>query len=303
MTKTLAITGGTGFVGTTLIKLARAGGWHVRALTRKPRRAENGLTWVEGSLDNTGQLTALAQGSDAIIHVAGVTNVPTRQAFEAGNVTGTMNMVEAAKAAGVARFIHVSSLAAREPGLSNYGWSKARAETIIAASGLDWTMIRPPAIYGPGDRDMLDLFKIARYGWLIMPPGERTSVIEVSDLARLMLAVIPVPETRSQIYEADDGMPNGWTLDNFAKAIGSAVDANVTPITLPRGALNLAARLDRLFRRDGAKLTADRVNYMCHPDWTINPAARPPATLWQPEVATRSGLKATAFAYRAAGWM
>ncbi len=303
MGKTVAITGGTGFVGRTLIALARAHGWHVRALTRQPRPAEDGLTWIEGSLDQADRLRTLATGSDVIIHVAGVTNVPTREAFEAGNVRGTLNMVEAAKAAGVERFIHVSSLAAREAELSNYGWSKSKAESIVAASGLDWTIIRPPGVYGPGDKDMLDLFKIARYGWLPMPPTKRMSWIEVSDLAKCLLAVIPHGDSTAVTYEVDDGRENGWSTESFGKAIGWAVDAPVTVINLPKPLLRLASMLDRVFRRSGAKLTKDRVSYMCHPDWTIDTSRRPPPDIWSPVITTRAGLKATAISYRSEGWL
>lgn len=301
--KTLAVTGGTGFVGSSLIKMARAEGWHVRALTRQSRDAETGVTWVEGTLEQPDRLAQLAKGSDAIIHVAGVTNVPTREAFEAGNVTGTLNMVEAAKAVGVERFIHVSSLAAREPDLSNYGWSKARAEAIVASSGLDWTMIRPPAIYGPGDKDHLDLFKTARSGWLPMSPIKRLSLIEVGDLARALLAVIPYPDATAQTYEVDDGKEGGWSANSYAKAIGWAVDTRVTVINLPAFMIRMGARIDRMLRGDNAKLTPDRASYMCHPDWVIDPSKRPPQEIWQPMVNTRAGMKATALAYRAAGWL
>jgi nucleoside-diphosphate-sugar epimerase len=301
--KTLAVTGGTGFVGSTLITLARAEGWHIRALTRQHRVAEDGLTWIEGTLDQADRLTLLAQGSDAIIHVAGVTNAPSREAFEAGNVSGTLNMVEAAKTAGVERFIHVSSLAAREANLSNYGWSKAKAESIVAASGLDWTMVRPPGVYGPGDKDMLDVFKVARYGWLPMPPTKRMSWIEVSDLGRCLLSVIPYTDATAMTYEVDDGRENGWSTESFGKAIGWAVDTPVTVLQMPKLMLRIGARLDRLFRRDGAKLTKDRVSYMCHPDWTIDTSRRPPKTVWLPQISTRAGLKSTALAYRAVGWM
>ena len=86
------------------------------------------------------------------------------------------------------RFIHVSSLSAREPALSDYGWSKAKSERLVAASGLDWTIIRPPAVYGPGDRETFELFKMARRGIVALPPRGRFSVIHVEDLCRLILA-------------------------------------------------------------------------------------------------------------------
>jgi uncharacterized protein YbjT (DUF2867 family) len=300
---TLAITGGTGFVGQCLIRKARAEGWQVRALARSPQPPIEGVTWIIGALDQPQALVSLCTESDAIIHVAGVVNAPDLAGFEAGNVAGTLAMVEAARAAGTRRFIHVSSLSAREPQLSLYGASKAKAESIIAASGLDWTMIRPPAVYGPGDKDMVDIYQMANRGFVLLPPEGQISLIEVSDLARLLLAIIPFSETRSQTHDADDGHEGGWRYNDYGKAIGSALGKSVICLSAPRWVLRIAARADRLVRRGGAKLTADRVAYLCHPNWVIDPAKRPPSEIWQPAVETRAGLKATANAYRLAGWL
>jgi uncharacterized protein YbjT (DUF2867 family) len=300
---TIAITGGTGFVGKTLIRLAREAGYRVRALARSPQVEIDGVTWTAGALDQPKSLVELAKGSDAIIHVAGVVNAPDRAGFEAGNITGTLAMIEAARAAKVERFIHVSSLSVREPELSNYGWSKAKAESLVMASGLNWTMIRPPAIYGPGDKDMLDLFKMARWGFVTTPPEGNFSAIEVSDLSRLLLALIPAEQTRAMIYEADDGKEGGWSHTSYAKAIGWAVGKPVMAVAVPKFIMTVAAAGDRLFRGEGAKLTHDRVSYLCHPDWVISPLRRPPSEVWTPSVNTREGLKQTAAAYRAAGWL
>jgi nucleoside-diphosphate-sugar epimerase len=294
--KTIGITGGTGFVGKALIREANSQGWHVRALTRAPRDPQDGVEWVIGTLEETDRLLALAKDCDALIHVAGATTAPNRAAFEAANVTGTHNMVDAARAAGVQRFIHVSSLAAREAELSDYGWSKAKAETVVAASGLDWTMIRPPAVFGPGDPDHLELFKMARNGWIPMSPTKRLSVIEVSDLARALLAVIPHEDATAEIYQIDDGRDNGWSAESFAKAIGTAMDKRVSVIRLPRWIVKFGALI-----RFNPKLTRDRARYMCHPDWTIDVSKRPPEQIWTPQIATRAGLKAAAQSYRAAG--
>src|SRR3546814_11299751 len=100
-------------------------------------------------------------------------------AFEAGNATATANVVDAARNAGITRFVHVSSLAAREPALSNYGWSKERAEAIVQGSGLDWTIVRPPAVLGPGATEMLDLFRMARRGIALEPSGRMPSTEEL----------------------------------------------------------------------------------------------------------------------------
>ncbi len=101
--------------------------------------------------------------------------------------------------------------------------------------------------------------------------------------------------------EADDGVEGGWTHDGFARAIGAAVGQRVLPLALPRPLLSLAAKGDRLIRGAKAKLTPDRVGYLCHPDWRIDPARRPGPSLWQPDIPTPEGLKATAAWYRANG--
>ncbi len=164
----IALTGGTGFVGSATIEAAlaakRGGGYHLRALTRREQAPRDGITWVRGELTDTASLENLVHGADAVIHVAGVVNAPDAEGFELGNVTGTLNLVTECVAAGVRRFVHVSSLSAREPDLSDYGASKARAETVVKASPLDWTLVRPPAIYGPRDKEMFELFRAARWG-------------------------------------------------------------------------------------------------------------------------------------------
>ncbi|QIG79842.1 NAD-dependent epimerase/dehydratase family protein [Stakelama tenebrarum] len=297
----LALTGGTGFVGGKLIDLALAAGHQVRALTRREQPARDGVIWVSGALSDTRSLTGLMSGADAVIHVAGVVNAPTREGFVQGNIEGVANMIAAAKAAGVTRFVHVSSLAAREPELSTYGWSKAEGDKLVHASGLDWSIVRPPAIYGPGDFEMLELFKLAAKGLALTPPGGRLSVIEVGDLGRLLLALALADGMGGMTFDADDGRADGWSHAEFARAIGVAVDRKVKAIGLPRPIMMLAARGDRLFRGDKAKLTPDRVDYFCHEDWVIDAEKRPPAQLWRPKVATPEGLAGTAAWYRAQG--
>jgi uncharacterized protein YbjT (DUF2867 family) len=301
--RTLAITGGTGFVGGHLLRVAAEAGYELRALTRGWRPPADGLIWIEGALDRPDSLAALCEGADAVVHVAGLITAATRAAFEAVNVGGTTAMIDAARAAGVRRFVHISSLAAREPDLSNYGWSKARAERVVAASGLDWTIVRPPAIYGPGDRETLELFKMARRGFVALPPKGRFSVIHVEDLCRLILAVLDRPETWSQSYEADDGRVEGWEHRHFARTLGRLFGKRAATVAMPRMVMQGAARLDRLVRRDKAKLTPDRVRYFCHPDWVVADEARPPEAVWAPAIRTPTGLKDTADWYQAQGWL
>lgn len=302
---TIAITGATGFVGQALLDRAELEGVPVKALTRRLQDPRPGVEWVRGDLEAKAALRKLVRGSEAVIHVAGVVNAPDEAGFEAGNVTGTLNVIEACLDEGVKRFIHVSSLSAREPDLSVYGASKARAEKLVSASGLDWTMVRPPAIYGPRDTEMFEMFRIARWGLMPMPPSDgRTSVIHVEDLARLLLALVPGGEgVTGQVFEPDDGRKQGWGHYELARAIGWALGRRPWVIHLSRASLERAARADRFLRRERAKLTLDRARYMSHPDWVVTHDARPPRSLWRPEIPTREGLKATADWYRENRWL
>jgi uncharacterized protein YbjT (DUF2867 family) len=299
---TLAITGGTGFVGRHLLRLVIERDLQARALARSEQRPMRRIFWVAGALDQPASLARLVAGTDAVIHVAGVINAPDREGFAAGNMAGTQAMIDAARAAGVRRFVHVSSLAAREPELSLYGWSKAESEKLVAASGLDWTIVRPPAVYGPGDKEMLELFRMAAGGFVPLPPRGRLSVIAAEDLARLLL-VLAEDGPAGATYEPDDGVPGGWEHSQFAQVLGTALGRRVRSFALPAAMLRLGARIDGLVRGTGAKLTADRVRYYCHPDWVVDQDRRPPADLWRPEIATPDGLSATADWYRAQGWL
>jgi nucleoside-diphosphate-sugar epimerase len=298
---TFALTGATGFVGRRLLDRAVAAGHQVSALTRRPQPAADGVTWIDGALDDPAALDWLVAGSDAVIHVAGVINAPDAAGFEAGNVAGTAAVLGAATRAGVARFVHVSSLAAREPGLSLYGASKARSEALVEAAPLSSAIVRPPAVYGPGDRETLELFRMAKRGLVVLPPAGRLSLVHVDDLADLLLALGASDD--ELLIEPDDGRHGGWTHREFGQALGRAVGRRVRTVSAPRALLRLAARGDRLVRGRNAKLTPDRVDYFCHPDWTAAPARAAPPALWRPAVETEAGLAATARWYEREGWL
>ena len=292
----VAVTGGTGFVGARLIAALRAAGHDVRALTRRPQVDADQLRWVAGSLEDHAALDRLVEGAEALIHVAGVINAD-QAGFEAGNVQGTAAVLTASKAAKIARFVHVSSLAAREPDLSRYGNSKARSEALVRDSGLDFAITRPPAVYGPGDKETLELFRMARRGLILLPPEGRLSLIHADDLATLLIALAEA-KAPPAITEPDDGKAGGWSHRELGMALGEAVGRNAFALSMPRAAVRLGALIDGLIRRDRAKLTPDRAAYFCHPDWVADHALAPPAALWAPAIDTREGLRATAEWYR-----
>lgn len=289
----IAITGGTGFVGRYTIDQALSAGHQVRVLTRQPQRKRDGIAWIEGALDDAPALHRLVDGAEAVIHIAGVVNARGRAGFVTGNVEGTRAIVAAARGR---RFVHVSSLSAREPQLSDYGWSKREAERLVQVSEAEWTIVRPTGVYGPRDTELRDMFRLAKRGLALLPPPGMVALVHVRDLARLLVTLVQHPGTRA-IYEVDDGTV--LTHAGLAHAIGTAVGQKVLSIHLTAPLLRLGAQLDRVFRGQQAKLTPDRVGYLCHPDWTARADHRPPPDLWTPEIPIALGLRETAAWYRA----
>jgi len=299
----LAVTGATGFVGAHLLDVALAAGHSVKALTRRPQEARERVEWIAGDLADRGALEQLVGDADALVHVAGVITAPNSAAFELGNVAGTLSMLAAATAGGVHRFVHVSTLAAREPKLSLYGGSKRKAEDLVMSSGLDWAIVRPPAVYGPGDKETLELFRMAKLGLMLMPPKGRVSLIHAADLSRLLLALSDYAAPSRILVEADDGKSHGWTHREFARALGRAVGTRPAIVSSPGVLLRLAARADQLFRGPKAKLTVDRAAYFSHRNWVVEPKRACPPDLWKPQIPTEQGLRETADWYRSQGWL
>jgi nucleoside-diphosphate-sugar epimerase len=299
---TIALTGATGFVGGHVLDRLEAAGSPIRALTRRERSPRRDVTWVRGDLADIAALATLVDGATSVIHIAGVLNAPDAAGFDAGNVAGTKALLDAATKAGVARFVHTSSLAAREPELSLYGGSKARSEAIVRSGALPFAIVRPPAVYGSGDRETLDLFRMAKKGFVLLPPTGRLSLIHVDDLARLMIALADPSSPAGLTIEPDDGQPHGYSHIEFGHMLGTAVGRKVRTLSTPQPLLRLAARLDRLARGRHAKLTPDRVPYFCHPDWVVS-AAHPVPEPWEPRIDTIEGLADTADWYRAQGWL
>nr|WP_240048813.1 NAD(P)-dependent oxidoreductase [Parerythrobacter lutipelagi] len=301
---TISITGGTGFVGQMVLDVAHQRGMAIRSLARNVPEGRDSVQWVRGSLTDQAALAELVCDSEAVIHIAGLTNTPDPAEFEAANVTGTETLIAACKAAKVKRFVFVSSLSARKPDLSRYGASKARAEEQVKASGLQWTIVRPPGVYGPRDVDYYDMFRSARFGFVPLPPGGASSIIHVRDLAGLLLDLVPASGlVLKKTFEPDDGREGGWSHKEMAAAIGDAVGRRVFAPHLPEGLLRAAARTDGLLRGSKAKLTADRVGYMCHPNWVARSDRAVPTSVWQPEIGGSEGFKATAEWYRREGWL
>jgi nucleoside-diphosphate-sugar epimerase len=304
MALTLAITGGTGFVGRHVLEAALARGHAVRALTRRPQPPRAGIEWVPGRLESLDSLRALARGADALVHVAGVTNARDRRGFESGNILGTAAV---RAAAGARPLLLVSSLAAREPALSVYGETKRRAEDVARGAAGPVAILRPSAVYGPFDTEFLALFRAARGGVVPVPARGVAAMIFAADLARAIVALAEdlagAGASAGQTLEIDDGS-GGHPQAAIAAAIGAAVGRTVVALPVPRPLFLLGAALDTALARASGRLprlSFDRARYLPHPDWSADSRPLLALGLWAPTTALAEGMRATADWYRAQG--
>jgi nucleoside-diphosphate-sugar epimerase len=304
MALTLALTGGTGFVGGHAISEALRRGHAVRALARSHQPPRNGLEWIRGSLADEAALRTLATGADAVVHIAGVTNAADRRAFEQGNVLGTATL---RRAIGALPLVHVSSLSAREPRLSTYGWSKLAGEQIARGTQGPVAIVRPPAVYGPGDREFLELMKTARTGFVPFPANSIAAMIYGPDLAEALVALAEdlagPAHAAGQSFEIDDGA-GGYSPAEVAAAVGSALGRTVRPFGVSPTLLHLAALGDTAFARlkgDLPRISRDRAGYMAHLDWSADSSPLRALGIWQPTTGLAKGMAATAIWYRAQG--
>ena len=293
---TIAITGATGFLGRHLVEQARSAGHRVRALTREPVNAESDseMTWITGTLEDRAALKTLVAGADVVVHAAGAIKALSRSAFFHINRDGTEAIAEAATAEGVKRFVLVSSLAARAPTLSPYAASKRAAELVVEenADQLNAIILRPPAIYGPGDGETVRLFQMAVNGFMLAPghPTARLSLIHVADVASAILACCVSPQTSTH-FEIDDGQVGGYCWRDLAGAAGLAVGRPIKVAHLASvfvWILGIVGTLKGLLTRSPAMLTLAKVPELLHRDWVAR-VQRP--TGWAPKWSLNDGFK------------
>jgi 2-alkyl-3-oxoalkanoate reductase len=303
----VALTGAGGFIGTALRERLVAAGYRVRALYRpRPGRVLHsapGLEWIAGDLNDGDALAALIKGAEVVVHCAGAVRGARRSEFDLVNEKGVLDTVEAAnRERGCRRFLLFSSLAAREPQLSDYAGSKWRGERALEANAgrLDWVVLRPPAVYGPGDREMLPLFQSMARG-LAPIPGTghgRFSLIHVADLASAVVAWLQTDGDSGHTYALDDGHEGGYDWDTVLATAARVLRGNAPIRRLPIpgpllrifGGANLAAA--RVFGY-APMLTPGKVREVTHDDWVCDGSAFSQATGWHPAFDFERGLANT----------
>jgi nucleoside-diphosphate-sugar epimerase len=290
MTGLVAVTGATGFIGRNLIAALARENWRVRALTRFPLADSDSIQWVTGTLDDSEALRRLVEGVPAIVHCAGRVRGSSPEQFMHTNLLGTRNLVQSCLQSNPrTRFLLVSSLAAREPGLSWYANSKYQGEQCLIneAGALSWTVFRPTAVYGPGDREMRPLFLASRYG--VLPVTGRSSarfgLLHVDDLVAAVLAWLRTGTPPCGVYELDDGTPGGYDQRAVAAIASQVWKRPVHVLKIPAVLVRIVAGINLGLARlldYSPMLTPGKVRELQHHDWVCDNSPLTAALGWRP---------------------
>ena len=303
MTRKIAITGATGFIGSAIARRLLASGWEIRALTRRTSDRNLlsgfGVPWVEGALEDVDSLKRLVRGVDAVVHCAGLVRAANRRQFNLVNDDGVAHMVQAAtEQQSVPRFLLISTLAAREPHLSYYAASKRQGEEVLTANSGDmpWVVFRPPGVYGPGDRNLLPIFRWMMNGFApIIGSGKgRFSLLYVDDLAEAVLQWLDHGNRHGCTFELHDGNAEGYSwhdvIDTIARLRGQFVVRLKVPVIL----VKILAALNQLSAQTlgyAPMLTPGKVRELRHPNWICDNTALINDTGWAPRILLEEGLR------------
>lgn len=314
MQRVAAVTGATGFVGGHVVRRFAQSGWRVRLLTRRlpvsPAFADVSVDAVIGDLDDAHALRLLTGSADAVVHIAGLIKAGSRAEFFAANEGGTRRLAEiVALGHEKPRFVLVSSIVAREPGLSDYAESKKAGETALIANAADmpWTILRPPAVYGPGDRETLNFFRFVQRGFAVLPSANgRVSLIHASDLAAAVVHAATSFDLASSVLELDDGRPDGYGWKDLVAIAAASLGARPRCVVAPGLLLRIAAGLGAaaaLVTHEPPLLTIQKIRELRHPDWVCHDTRLIAASGWRSTIGIEEGFAKTVAWYRLQGWL
>jgi nucleoside-diphosphate-sugar epimerase len=320
----ILITGGNGFLGSYVAELLAAQGHRLRLLLR----ASSSLEFIrdlpfereEGDMRDVRSLVRAVDGVDAVVHLAGLTSAREEAAYLEVNAAGSANLVHAAAAAGVSRFVYVSSMAARGPlsepepdaaplgPVSAYGRSKRLGEDSVLAERerMRVAIVRPPVVYGPRDRALVPVYRIARLG--LLPAygagGNQLSWIYVTDVASAIVLTVTADTPNGAVYTVSDGGVHTWK--SLVAAFGAALGRQVRLLPTPPALYSLAGAggsvASALLRRP-LPMNRERVAQMRQRYWVAGYDDIERDLGWQPSVGIADGMRRTLAWYRERGWL
>jgi nucleoside-diphosphate-sugar epimerase len=324
---TAFVTGGTGFVGAHTARALAAGGWTVRLLARRPDAARSGLLEgvpvepVPGDLSAAGLPAAALSGVDAIVHVAGLTKARSLEDYREVNAHGTERLLRAAaRTSPDALFVLVSSQAAAGPSrggvpvterdaprpVSWYGASKREGEQAVERLWPGpWHVVRPGVVYGPGDRGLLQYFRMAARGVVPVPAGRSRVQVIAAERAALALALAAARRDLAgrTSFLCD---PPPVTLEELARLVGALPARRPRFVAVPDFGVRALGALEtglELITRRSRPFNADKARELLAGDWLCDGGPLSLALDLPPPVPLAEGLRAAWDWYRAAGWI
>jgi nucleoside-diphosphate-sugar epimerase len=326
-TPRVLITGATGFVGTHVVREMAARGVRLRALVRRSSDTrtleEADAELVSGSLTEPESLARAATDVDVVVHLAGLTSARSNAEYRRVNEIGTRDLVRAAAdaASQPRRFVYLSSLAAVGPSIdgepvgpgneprpvSAYGRSKLAGEMACqeAAGDIEVCVLRAPAVYGPGDREMFRFFRMAKLGVLPVPAGQtrKLQFVHVGDLAGAIVRAALKPEVGGLFHIAE---PTAYADREFARLIGEAVGARVRIMPVPGTLLKMAAVLNEAVHRAFGRSSVfnrDKTAELLASGWECETGTARQALGFEAEIPLPRGLRETADWYARNRWL
>jgi nucleoside-diphosphate-sugar epimerase len=326
----ILVTGASGFLGSHVAQQLDAQGLATRLLVRSTSDTSRiahlkHATLVAGDVRDAASLTQAVQGTTAVIHAAGLVKARDPMDFGRVNVDGLRSLLVAAASAEppLRRVVVISSLAAHGPSFDGqprpidapcqpvtaYGRSKRDAELVAGsfADRVPITVVRPPMIYGPADREVLPFFKAVDWGMVPLTgaPDSRLSAIYVEDCAAACICAVDATLPSLSTLFVDDGQP--LTLRDRLADIEAALQRKVRiSFRVPESLLRSLGYLSEQFGRFSGRsvmLTRDKVNELVAPHWVGDSRAAMNALSWQPQVGFAEGARKTVDWYRSAGWL
>ena len=273
----------------------------IRPVSTHKRQAEIAVKWIEGDLEDQESLGRLVKGVDAVVHCAGAVRGATRAQFNRVNIDGVARLVSAtAKRHPAPRFLLISSLSAREPHLSDYAASKRQGEEVLSqkTDKLSWTVFRPCAVYGPGDRELMPVFRWMQKGIApILGSGNgRFSLLYVRDLAEAVVRWLDRGGCQARKFELHDGRPGGYSWHDVIETIKQLRAKPVIRLKIPVALARMLAAINLFAARIfgyAPMLTPGKVRELEHADWVCDNLTFNTATGWTPQILLAEGLKRT----------